>query len=388
MKLPHAVWRWFSPKIAYLDRTAVILDQNGRVADDLCEQRSRRLSILGKQHYHETVHAFPISDMKEIRAAVAMDPTAYAPFSTDIFFMRRLGRRQDRTLVNLWFVRPTTVETFGLDRAVVLIPETLLWSLQRDTRPRLDIISRDEGRLLLIHVAREKGVYSMLAEDGAEAVESFRRSLGPEGGHCPANRISSRREYFQGLLRSLKDTAVTDLAPFVRWRMDRALFFTPAVRRTALSLTAMLLVYLMLWLGLPLMTARRLTLENEQLTQSLSDALAQQDRITAVQEEIRMLVQPVEAALPKVPILNMLHDTLSPKAVISRLTIAANRVEIHGVSEKASTVIGTLNKVPGLMQVQLITPLSKDRKSGKDQFAVSFLIEKESFLNHMKRGKS
>lgn len=388
MKLLPTILRRTGLKITYLTRKTVTLSHDGRAATTAPEeQEGRRLVILGKQAYHETVQSLPITDIKEIKAAVAIDPTAYAPFATDLFFMRRIGRKQERTLVNLWFVRPEAIQNHRLDRCWLTIPETALWSLPAEPRPRLDLIQQEEDRLM-VHVDSAGGVRSTLATGTDEAVDNFRRGLGPEGCQCPVKHVASQREYFQSLVLCLKDASLADLAPFIRWRFDRRKFFTPSLRRAVAGLTAMLMVYLALWLGLPFWAARRLTRENKQLAAGIGEVLDRQEQLDAIQKEIRILAKPMENTIPKLAVLDMLYDTLARQAVISRLTMAANRVEIHGNSDQASAVIGALTAVPGLTQVQLMAPLRKHPRSGKDLFTISFLVQKEPFLNYMEKNRS
>jgi hypothetical protein len=275
MNILSAILHWSGLKISYLDQKSIRLDQEGQVKDEAPEQGYWRISILGKRAYHETVQSFPISDLKEIKAAVAIDPTAYAPFDTNLFFLRRIGQKQEHTLVNLWFVRPEAVQTFGLDRCFLTIPETALLSLQSEPLPRLTFIDQKEN-CLMVHVDKSGGVRSILAPKATESVEAFQRSLGPEGYNCVTRNFTISRDYYRNLLSGLKDGAITELAPFIQWRIDRKKFFTAPLRRAVLGISTMIMIYLMLWLGLPFMTVRQLKLENERLADSLGEALDRQ----------------------------------------------------------------------------------------------------------------
>jgi len=110
MKIFNIWMSWLFSRFLYLDKTAVVLDRNGRELPEPALPGRYRAVLLGKHTYFETIAEFPFSDLKEITAAIRLSPGDYAPFHTDLFFVRRIGRQPDKTRVNLWFVRPETCD--------------------------------------------------------------------------------------------------------------------------------------------------------------------------------------------------------------------------------------------------------------------------------------
>jgi hypothetical protein len=124
-----------------------------------------------------------------------------------------------------------------------------------------------------------------------------------------------------------------------------------------------------------------LSAENEQLNAQLGSVLDRQTQIDALRQEIGMLAAPMATYSPKLTLFHVVHETLAGRAIISRMSVAANRVELRGTAEQASAVLTALAAVAGIDNVQLTAPLTKDRRSGQDLFAISFMITGELYRN-------
>ncbi len=379
MNLPRLFMQWMNPLVMYLDKEPVSLGSDGVIETDAPLNRGCRILILGKHAYFETTAAFPITDLKEIKAAVTMDQAMYAPFATDLIFLRKIFRKNEHTLVNIWFVRPSAINIIEQLAPWIVFPETALWSLAEPHQSRLHVISRKDD-LLMVHVDDDGAVRSSIAEDEDTDFETFKRSVGPAAQNCSVERLESTREYFKALLSCLSDASITDFYPFFRWRPDFKNFNTPFAKLSILSLTILIFLYGSIWAGLPYWKYRQLIQENEKLSENLGDVLDKQAQIESIQQEIQQLAKPFEAYTPKLPLLNMLYQTISGKATIKRMTIAANFVEIGGTSPQASAVLSTLSAVTDIENVQLTAPLKKDRKTGQDIFSLSFRVKPNSFL--------
>jgi len=335
--------------------------------------------ILGKPAYYENVAAFPFTDLKEIRSAVAMDQTSYAPFATDMFFIRRISRSQEGARVNLWFVRPAYIEQIRRYPAWLILPETAVWSAGTDSRGRIYKVSRG-GDQLMIHVDKDGIVRSSLAENREADLEGFQRSLGPDVKDCSVEHLESSEQYFNGFFSRLEDASVADLIPFLAWRTRVKKINPVFIKRAAASLLILAAGYGLLWAGLPCWMARQLEKENQQLSENLGEVIARQSEIEAMQTRINTLSGPIEAYLPKVPLFNQLYETIPDQATIRRLNIAGGRVEIEGRSEQASVVLTDLSNETFFENVQLTQPLKKDSRSGQEVFSVSFQVKPEALL--------
>ncbi len=379
MNFSRLLMRYLSPTVVYLDKVPFNLGLDGGVVSDNMPKKGCRIMILGKHTYHETTVTFPFKNPKEIKAAVSLDQTAYAPFTTDLFFLRIISRKQENTLVNLWFVRPSMIDAIHQASPWVIFPETALWSLADAHKPCLYIISRKDDQLM-VHLDSDGGVRSSLAPNDDEITDAFQKSLGPGGQNCPIERLVSYQEYYQGLLARLCEMSIADVSPFLGWRVDLKDFNTPFIRMTVISIAVWIILYGCIWAGLPYWKQRQLIQENEKLSANLGEVLHKQDQIESIQNEIKKLSQPMETYTPKVPLFNMLYQTLSGQATITRMRIAGNRVEITGLAPQASEVLSALSAVKAIDNVQLTAALSKNRQTGQEAFTLSFLVKPHIFF--------
>lgn len=130
------IWlnRLFS-RVLYLDNTPVVLDRNGRQVKEKELHAGFQAILLGKRTYFETIAEFSFSDLKDIKSAVAPARLDYAPFATDLFFVRKISRNQECTRFNLWFVRPGISDEIRQHRPWFIFPETAFWSMKKVTSP-------------------------------------------------------------------------------------------------------------------------------------------------------------------------------------------------------------------------------------------------------------
>jgi hypothetical protein len=370
-------------KVLYLDTESahVVLDATGRLLENDPDLNSFRAVILGKRAYFETIAEFPFSDTREIKSAVSLSPADYAPFETQMFFMRRLGRSRERTRVNLWFVRPWAVEELKSHSPWFIFPETALWSINDNKQPRLFCLDRGADQLM-IHVNAEGAVHSSLGKNsGPQDFEAFCRSLGPQSRNCPVKQVSSRQQYFEQLTGSLEKAPLADLFVFFRWIPGHAAWDARFFRRAAASLSAVILLYLFIWAGLPLYVKQKLESENQVLSQNLGEVLDRQSDIETISNRIQTLAEPVESYLPKTALFDLLYEHMAGQSIVTRLTVAGRMVEIEGTSPRASDLLSTLSGLEALENVRLTRPLKKDRKTGHDQFSLSFSVIPGVFVN-------
>jgi len=371
--------RYLSPTVLYLDKVPLNMGLDGILVPGDMPQKKCRIMILGKHTYYETTATFPFKNPKEIKAAVSLDQTAYAPFSTELFFLRIISRKQENTLVNLWFVRPSTIDKIQQASPWIILPETALWSLSDAHKPCLYVISRKDDQLM-VHLDGDGAVHSSLSPNDEKITDTFQKSLGAGGQNCPIENIASYQEYYQGLLARLGEISIPDVSPFLGWRVDSKKFNTPFIRITVISIAVWIILYGSIWVGLPYWKQRQLIQENEKLSANLGEVLHKQDQIESIQNEIKKLSKPMETYTPKVPLFNMLYQTLSKHVTITNLRMAGNRVEITGLSPQASEVLSTLSAVKAIDNVQLTAPLRKKRQTGQEIFTLSFLVKPHVFF--------
>ena len=123
----------------YLGQEIALKVAKGRIEAEtpIDDAGKTRLVVLGKHHYYETIRSFPFSNIKEIREAVIMDIPAYSPFDTPLFLMKKMDIPDGGCRVNLWFIHPSVVDWLNRLSPMILIPESGLLALAKDSRETL-----------------------------------------------------------------------------------------------------------------------------------------------------------------------------------------------------------------------------------------------------------
>jgi len=378
MKIFNIWMPWLFSRFLYLDKTAVVMDRNGKELPEPALPGRYRTVLLGKHTYFETIAEFTFSDLKEIIAAIRLCPADYSPFHTDLFFVRRIGRQQDKTQVNLWFVRPEACDIIRRAHPWFVFPETGLWFTGSQKTARCLRLEKKDSALM-VHVDTDGAVCSAMTLPGRDGSQSFLRGLGPQGQDCPMETFSAPGAYIQALLATVSGTGPLVLKPFLQVRPasgDGAL-----VRAGLWTLTGIALLLVLSFgirSGMAAYVLQELKQTNQALTQDLGDVLEREAKTRAIENQIRILSGPVVSYLPRTALFNQMYDLLSGKdIVIRRLTVTGNRVELQGLSNRASALLDTLAAVPGFQDVLLTQALKKDTRTGQDIFSISFHVVPE-----------
>jgi|GEM_PF-1211968 len=370
-RLWRIMMRWLFPSCLYIGRDVYDIGNDGQVFPQIPEHnRTSRLVILSKHTYFETIGEFPFGNPKEIRAAITMDTASYTPFSTRLFFLRRIGRRDDKTLVNLWFVRPDIV--LELDRIApwLIFPETALWCLGVQAVNGLHIISQPGG-YLLVHL-QDGVIRSTLAENDDTDLTVFRRSIGKDVSQKEDIRMGVFETYLSRLRDAAPTVSLSDMALFFSPRFSAAQIDMRLLKWCLASLGLIAVLYIGAWTGMPVYFKQQLIKENETVSASLGDILDKQARTDESVNEINLLTQALKGYTPRMTLLNLLYTILPTDTVITHLTIAGNRVEVRGSSDQASMVLTSLAAGQGVEQAQFSAPLRKDSTTGRELFVLSF----------------
>ena len=359
------------PSCRYMGRNVYDIRNDGQVfPENPDHDPAARMVILGKHTYFETVGEFPFGNLKEIRAAITMDPAAYSPFATRLFFVRRIGVRDDKTLVNLWFVRPEIVSELEQVGPWLIFPETALWCLGAQTDNGLYIISQPDG-YLLVHYMNGM-IHSTLAKNDDSDLSTFRRSMGKDISQTETIRTNDFHTYLNDLRAAVPTVSLSDMALFFSPGFQSGQIDQRMLRRGLASLGLMAVLDASVWAGMPMYIRHQLMQENETVSANLGDILDKQAKTDESVKEIGLLAQTLNDYTPRMMLLNMLFDILPGDTVITQMTLAGNRVEIRGSAGQASMVLTSLAAGQGVEQAQFSAPLRKDSKTGRELFAVSF----------------
>jgi general secretion pathway protein L len=155
-----------------------------------------------------------------------------------------------------------------------------------------------------------------------------------------------------------------------------------ATQRIQLALIALALALVMAASALPLWQQRHLVVT---LLPKVGAAQVKAEQVFALREELegsiessRFLLQKKQEAPLVIQILNELTVVLPDNTWIERLEIKDNTLQIRGQSLEASALIGLVEASEFFHGVTFLSPVTADRRTGRDRFFLSAQISRES----------
>ena len=363
-------------KILYLGEKNYFIHRHGKIEETGTDYSGKvRLIVLGKKHYFETLKSFPFSNIKEIRSAIEMDITAFSPFKTDRFFIRKIADRDESTRVNLWFIDNKIANTLHTLSPLIIIPETAFLSFLDEGAPKIYTIRNKNEESLSVYIGRDRAVKSMASRHNRVNLQSFRRTVGAEARDCPARDIEGIEEYLALFPAILYGMPLKSLLGFAN--PDS---FSLKVNKKQLSMGLATAAFLfLLYTGLsgllPYYADKSLREEDKTLSLSLSGLLNKQEMVDTYHKKQKELAEKLNSYTYKLPLINLLNTILPEETTIRQLTVSGNMVEIRGTVPKASELLGALSQEKGIKNARFTSPLREDKKTGMEIFTLTFVYE-------------
>ncbi len=329
------------------------------------DRDSCRTLILAKSHYHETLHEFPFSNLKEILEAVHMDLSSYSPFESQLILIRKLPTETTGARVNLWFIRAEASALIAARRPRLVLPETALASLGLPTGL---YAARRFGGTLCFFVRPDSGVESLLTETSSREFGFFQRGLGR--GAVDLNP-AELPDYVDTLFHTLHHQPLSAFQPFFQLPAPITLLKNRSLRWGGAVILLILLVFAAGWVTLPLKRLQHLEAHNHRLDQTLGGLLEQQAELDRNYQIYTQLHGILTSYQPRIPFFNHLSEALPADVLISQLTISGSQVEIRGTADQASDVLRQLNTVPFFQSAAFSAPLRKDQRTQRDVFTIT-----------------
>lgn len=332
-----------------------------------------RIVVLGKHHYYETIHSFPFANLKEIREAVIMDISAYSPFDTPLCFVKKMDIPDGGCRVNLWFIHPDAVQLLNRLSPMILIPESGLLALAKNSQETLYHIQKQEKEALWVYVGKDLLTQSMNFHNGKIEQETFTRIIGGNPENHAVSKIADMQVYLETLHRVLMSMPFSAVLPFL-FPIKSLGRFDPKYLKIGLSIAAGLcLLYgaatatLLYSIESGLMKADREIMP--QVTSLMKDQ-QQAEELFAWQNELSGILR---KQIPKLPLLILLNEILPKNTTIFQLVAAGNTVEIKGITPKSTELLEALTARPVIQNARYTAPIRQDQASSMELFTLSFL---------------
>lgn len=373
MKKKGLIGKFLFKKILYLGENNYLIHRDSRIEEVGRDYHQKpRVIILGKKYYFETSKKFPFSNIKDIKSAIEMDISTLSPFKTDRFFIKKIGKANESTSVNLWFVDEKLSGALRRNSPLIIIPETAIFPFFEPGKEIIYTINKEDENLL-VYIGSDGMVKSISDRGNKTNMEGFKRSIGAEARDCPERGIAGLKEYlslFPGILTAIP---LKSLLCFLN--ID---FFSLSLNKRYLKMGLAAAVTLFLLytgiLGILLYHAKKgLQSQDRELSLNLEGPLKKQLKIENYFNRQDLLARKINTYTYKLPIINMLNGILPEKTTIRRLTVSGNVVQIRGSAVKASGLLTALSNTKGIQNARFTSPLREDRKTGMERFTISFI---------------
>lgn len=362
-------------KCLYLGKRSYLISPGGE-AMEVDKDFSDRvfMVILARECYFETIKNFAFTNLKEIKAAIEMDRSAYSPLVEGRFFIRKLGDGGDEgARVNLWFVNEDTTRKLRRLSPLLVIPETAFLAFVNRGKRQIYAVSQEGEESFFAFIGRENGVRSLLSRGSRGRLDHFIRVIGAMAHDCPVTEIEGGKEPFSFFPAAVDALAFKDLWPFLAVASRSWKIRTQRAKSGLAAAAVIFGLYMLLSGGYPVLIHNRLARENQALAGSLAEVLAKQKSIDDYQAAGKKLAVSLNHYPYKLPLLNLLNRALPAETTISRLKIAGNTVEMQGVTPQASKLLDALARESGVQNARFTAPLREDKKTGGEFFRLMFV---------------
>ena len=359
-------------KMLYLGNAHfVIHNRSDIIPVDIAALKKAWLVILGKKYYFETVRTFPFSTMRDIRDAVMMDISTYAPFETQLMLLRKRDLPDGGCRVNLWFVHPDAMAHLRRLSTVFVMPESALLSLTPDSKETMYHLSHSEWDTW-IGIGSDHLSQSVFAARGQINHEKMVRILGGNAGAFTVFDMSDIQSYVALLHASLRRLPVTSLMPFVIFEKSAVRMNAQQIKWGIAGAAGLLMLYMGISAYIPYHVKSGFIAEEKQLTGQINTLIEKQRQVDQYEKKRNELVENMRSYTPKLPLLLMLNAILPEKTTIQELTMARNVVEIKGLTPKTTDFLDILSRRPEIQNARFTASVREEKGTSLEVFSLGF----------------
>lgn len=359
----------------YLGRENALRVRKGRIEVEtpIDDAGKIRLLVLGKSHYYETIRSFPFVNIKEIREAVIMDIPAYSPFETQLFLMKKVYVPDGGCRVNLWFIHPSAVECLNRLSPMIIIPESGLLAMAKNSAQNLYHIQKQEKEALWVYVGKDMLTQSIDVCNGQIEQETFTRMIGGNADKYAVKEIADTQDYMEMLHEALLNISLNSIAPFL-FPVKSLARFNPKNLKIGLSVAAgLFLIYMAVIVTLPYFAESGLKEADKEITPQVASLMKNQLQLEALYARQKELIGILRKHVPKLPLLIMLNEVLPEDTIIFQLLTAGNTVELKGMTPKSTALLEALSSRPAIQNARYTAPIRQDQASSREVFTLSFI---------------
>lgn len=371
MKFSYKNWilkRIFKKGILYVD------SQNFLQFSQKEKKYNASLLFLAKDTCFETIKEFPFSSVKDIKNAISSDIDEYSPFTTDLFFVRKIKETEGKTKVNIWFVKQNIADSIDQLSPMIVLPETFVFAFIRKMYPLFLKIEKQDEKDLFIHVGHDLAIKSMESNINKKGFETFLRICGSSSDIEQENIFvyKNEKDIKQVLKTVFLNIPFTELLKFVNKKSYSFEILGKTGFKYLCIVCALLFFYSTICLFLPYQKKKELMAEDQILSKKAGDLIGKRDDLGKKLAQLNRFKNLVEEYQPKTSLIQTLIKTVPQNSLIKRLNVSGQVVEIEGIASDASAFIESLGKNKDIFDPHFISPVRKDKKTNMEIFKLNF----------------
>jgi len=356
--------------------------------------------VLGRSLYILKIVEFPRMKPHLIEKAVQTNIEEWSPFRSNKFFLSSQVRGA-KTLNTLAIMKQEDYDQIIQDlksrglKVDLALPESFCYAgLFKDGHKTIGVIKKEEGIELIFYdgVVRE-GQYIPLQKWGEDSLSNFIKTIGPEGlevvdvvgvgtteeARSPAFGNVSRwivtSDEMEALLQGSDYFSPSALKALTlkKWTLfeeEDLKYLRPGL----LIIFGGVILYYGSLLYSQMHTVRSLEKELEGLKVTTSGLEDKMEAIGRTKKKVDFIFENIEKYPSQMVVLLELQQYFPEGTSLTHYAFHGNKIEFTGLSPTSSEIISRLSSSKTFMNINIKSPIEKDRDTGKEKFSIELEI--------------
>jgi len=363
----------------------------------------KTILVLGRNLYVFKLVQLPKLKKALLDKAIATNIGEWSPFQESQYFFHTYTR-DGKTMVLLTIFNQedydeiiNQIHSKGIKPHTV-IPESFCYlPFFEENEKTVGVIQKETGvELLHFDVGMKESQYIPIQKWDENAFDYFIKSLGPEGleikkilwmGSDQSDNFSFPEDYSVEHIKSKNETYVI---------LEGSEYFSASIiknfGKSRISLLdeedrkylkpASLIVFsgiFLFYLSVFYTSSRKINVLNNELSDLREQTVGMDEKINRIdflKGKVEFIYDNFEKLPSQLFILSELQKYLPDLARLTRYTFSQNRLEVSGICPQASEFISRLNSSGFISNINLKSPIEKDRVSGDERFTIEIIIKK------------
>jgi hypothetical protein len=314
-------------------------------------QPTPKVLIVARRHYNELNRSYPLESRSEVKKLIKLE---YA----DQRVHYKIGQVENgKTRVNIWIFNPE------VPAALLTLPESLLFSASVEPNQILQVNAKPVQFL----VTHNNLLFSQLSGALIVDPQSFSMSVGMPNNPVTSELASS--EIAGVLLKAIKTVGLANLSLF--FALPKVTSSAQTFKSAVIPAVLIFAVYLMAssayLVGYKVYLQGQIDKQSEGIDTALEASANMDVQLERYQHIQRFMAEQVDVA----PVWLVMAEVF-PETKLSRFELNQGRFVLAGQTERATSLLESLNNNPNVKEARFDNPTRNSR--GKEYFVISFTV--------------